>query len=151
MARSSVRQNSILGGLDLAESVKSKPVDKAIARRGKLMSKLDEQLKVAEAALTGEDYYSQKSVKKADEDGNQVTVSVPKRVGRWFYSKDGQNWYFEVKYGNRTLELAKGKSAIVVGKLDNMTAVIEQIKQAVVAGELDAAIAAAAERKVAVK
>lgn len=146
MARAAAK-DSILGGLDLAVSVKSNPVDKVVGRRGKLMSKLDEQLKVAEAALKGEDYYSRKSVKKADEDGNQVTVSVPKRVGRWFYSKDGQNWYFEVKYGNRTLELAKGKSAIVVGQLDNMAAVIEQVKQAVVAGELDAAISAAAERK----
>lgn len=148
MARAAAK-TSILSGLDLAVSVKGGPVDKAVMRRNKLVSKLDEQIKVAEAAASGQDYYSQKSVKKTDEDGNQVTVTVPKRVSRWFYSKDGQNWYFEVKYGNRTLELAKGKSAIAVGALDNMTAVIEQVKQAAVAGELDEAITAAAERKVA--
>ena len=47
------------------------------------------------------------------------------------------------------LQLAKDKTAIVVGALDNMVAVIEQVKEAVAAKELDQAIENAANRKVA--
>ena len=54
----------------------------------------------------------------------------------------------EIKYGNKVLQLAKDKTAIVVGKLDNMIGVVEQIKQAVLAKELDNAIDAVATKKV---
>lgn len=148
MARSAA-QNSILNGLDLTASAKGAPVDKAVARRNKVIGKLDEQLLIAEAVLNGEEYAKMKTVKKTDEVGNQVTVTVPKRVNKWFYTNNGNDWYLEVKYGNRTLELAKGKTAIAVGKLDNMAAVIEQVKQAVAAGELDATIAVVADKKAA--
>lgn len=144
-----VAQSNILGGLDLTASVKGGPVDKAVVRRNKVIAKLDEQLQIAEAALKGDEFFKKRTVKKTDEEGNQVTVTVPKRVNKWFYTNNGNDWYLEVKYGNRTLELAKGKTAITVGKLDNVAAVIEQVKQAVAAGELDAAIAIAAERKAA--
>lgn len=56
--------------------------------------------------------------------------------------------YFEVKYGNRALQLAKDKTTIAVGALDNLVAVIEQVKQAVIANELDGAITAVASKKV---
>ncbi|HPE80296.1 MAG TPA: hypothetical protein PKZ35_09825 [Gammaproteobacteria bacterium] len=148
MARSAA-QNSILSALDLTASAKGAPIDKAVVRRNKVMAKLEEQLQIANAVLNDEEYAKKKTVKKTDEDGNQVTVTVPKRVTKWFYTNNGNDWYLEVKYGNRTLELAKGKAAITVGKLDNMAAVIEQVKLAVAAGELDAAIAIAAERKAA--
>ena len=148
MARSAA-QSGILGNLELTASTKGAPVDTATARRNKVIAKLDEQLQIAEAVLRGEEYAKMKTVKKTDEEGNQVTVTVPKRVNKWFYTNNGDDWYLEVKYGNRTLELAKGKSAIAVGKLDNMAAVIEQVKQAVAAGELDAAIAVVADKKAA--
>lgn len=65
---------------------------------------------------------------------------------KWFYENNGQ-WFLEIKYGNRVLQLAKDKTAIIVGKLDDMIAVIEQIKQAVLAKELDSAIDAVVTRK----
>jgi len=46
----------------------------------------------------------------------------------------------ELKYGNRILPLAKDKTAIVVGALENMVAVIEQVKEVVAAKELDKTI-----------
>lgn len=141
------KRSGILRSLDLTASAKEEPVDKSVMRRKKVIAKLDEQLHIAEAALYGEEYAKKKTVKKTDEEGNQITVTVPKRVNKWCYTSNGNDWYLEVKYGNGTLELAKGKSAIAVGKLDNTTVVIEQVKQAVAAGELDAAIAVVAEKK----
>ena len=147
MARTAA-QHSILSSLDLTASQKRAATDKSIARRGKVLAKLDEQVRIAEAAIKGEEYFSKKTVRKTDEDGNQVTVTVPKRVNKWFYTNNGNDWFLEVKYGNRALELAKGKSAIAVGGLDQIETVIDQVKQAIVAGELDSAISDAAEKKV---
>ena len=73
---------------------------------------------VVEAALKGEEYFQQRTVKKTDEDGNHVTVTVPKRVNKWFFTNYGNDWDPEVTCGNRTCKLAKGESAIAVGTDD---------------------------------
>ncbi len=119
---------SILSTFNLAESQKRKVVDKPTARRNKLLAKLDEQILAAEAALKGEEYFGKKTVTETDEDGNKTTTTVPKRVNKWFYTNNGTDWFLEIKYGNRVLQLAKDKTAIVVGALDNMVTVIEQVK-----------------------
>ena len=81
-----------------------------------------------------------------DEDGNVTTTTAPKQVRKWFYENNGQ-WYLEIKYGNKILQLAKDKTAIVVEKLDGIISIIEQVKEAVLAKELDNAISAVATRK----
>jgi hypothetical protein len=48
-----------------------------------------------------------------------------------------------IRYGVKTLELAKGKSAIEVGEVRQLVPMLESLKQAVAAGELDAQIQAA--------
>ena len=45
--------------------------------------------------------------------------------------------YFEVRYGNKALELAKGKAAIGVGETKDLLVVIDTVISAVEAGELD--------------
>lgn len=146
-----VRQaaKSILSTFNLAESLKRKVVDKPTVRRNKLLAKLDEQILAVHAALNGEEYFGKKNATETDEDGNKTTTSVPKRVNKWFYTNNGTEWFLEIKYGNRVLQLAKDKTAIVVGALDNMVAVIEQVKEAVAAKELDNVIEAVASRKAA--
>lgn len=134
---------SILSTFNLSEFLKRKVLDKPIVRRNKLLSKLDEQILAAQAALKGEEYFGKRNVTETDEDGNKTTTTVPKRVNKWFYTNDGSEWFLEIKYGNRVLQLAKDKTAIVVGALDNMVAVLEQVKEAAVAKELDKAIEAA--------
>ena len=140
-----VRQaaKSILSTFNLSESLKRKVVDKPTVRRNKLLAKLDEQILAVQAALKGEEYFGKKNVTETDEDGNKTTTIVPKRVNKWFYTNDGTEWFLEIKYGNRVLQLAKDKTAIVVSALDNMVVVIEQVKEAVTAKELDKAIEAA--------
>lgn len=138
---------SILGTFNLTQANKQQTVDKHTQRRTKLLAKLDEQILAAEALLKGEEYFGVKTVSKADEDGNRTSTTVQKRVRKWFYTNDGKEWYLEVKYGNRILQLAKDKTAIVVGALDNIVAVLTQVKEAVLANELDSAIEAALSKK----
>ena len=134
---------SILSTFNLTESLKRKVVDKPTARRNKLLTKLDEQILAVQALLKGEEYFGEKNVTETDEDGNKTTTTVPKRVNKWFYTNNDTEWFLEIKYGNRVLQLAKDKTAIVVGALENMVTVIEQVKEAVTAKELDNAIEAA--------
>ncbi len=139
--------NTILSTFNLSTSTNQNVTDKAAMQRKKVLQKLDEQILAVQAALNGEEYFAKKTVKKTDEDGNKITVTEPKRVKKWFYTNDGTEWLFEVKYGNRTLQLAQNKTAIEVGKIADMVAVIEKVKEAVIAKELDKAIAVAATRK----
>lgn len=54
--------------------------------------------------------------------------------------------FFVVRYGNRILELVKGKTAIEVKDYEQLQDTLEQLRTAVVAGELDAAISQASAR-----
>ena len=132
-------KKSILGALKLDASQKPTKIDTVTHRRNNLLAKLDEQILIAQAMLKGEEYFGKKTVKETDEDGEVTTTYVPKRVRKWFYENNGQ-WFLEIKYGNKVLQLAKDKGSIVVGKLEDMTGIIEQVKQAVLAKELDNAI-----------
>ncbi|MBD3610768.1 MAG: hypothetical protein HUJ30_09485 [Gammaproteobacteria bacterium] len=138
---------SILSSFTLSDSQKQKVVDKPTERRNKLLGKLDEQILAAEAALNGEEYFGTKTVTEVDEDGTRTSTTVPKRVIKWFYTNNGSEWLLELKYGNRVLPLAKDKTAIVVGDLENMVPVLKQVKEAVAANELDNAIEAVLSKK----
>ena len=140
MARQAAK--GILSTFTLSDSQKQKIVDKPTERRNKLLAKLDEQIMAAQSALNGEEYFGKKTVTEVDEDGTKTSTTVPKRVNKWFYTNNGSEWLLEIKYGNRVLPLAKDKTAIMVGDLENIVTVLEQVKEAVVAKELDKAIEA---------
>jgi len=133
---------SILSTFTLSDSQKQKVVDKPTERRNKLLGKIDEQILAAQAALIGEEYFGKKTVTETDEDGTRTSTTVPKRVNKWFYTNNGSEWLLEIKYGNRVLPLAKDKTAILIGDLENLVPVLEQVKEAVAANELDKAIEA---------
>jgi hypothetical protein len=57
-------------------------------------------------------------------------------VSPWYYKRNNQ-YFFEVRYGNKPLELSKGNHAIEIGEQENLVPTIETVIEAVVAGELD--------------
>lgn len=83
-----------------------------------------------------------RTVSETDEDGTTTTTTAPKCANKWFYTNNGVDWLLEIKYGNRVLQLAKDKTAIVVDGLEKLVTVLKQVKQAVTAKELDKAIQA---------
>lgn len=54
----------------------------------------------------------------------------------WFYKRNNQ-YFFEVRYANKPLELSKGNHAIEVGEKENLVPTITTVIEAVVAGEVD--------------
>ena len=57
-------------------------------------------------------------------------------IKRWYFDFNG-TVYLEIRYGNRPLELAKGKSAVEVGEKEKLPEIIDTIIAATKAGELD--------------
>ncbi|WP_231471443.1 hypothetical protein [Novosphingobium sp. CECT 9465] len=117
--------------------------------RGKLVSYLNEQKALAEAEIGGTAFSATKRVTRANEAGEKVRVDAPRHVRKgWFVDAAGK-MFFQIRYGSKPLELAKGMNAIEVENLTGLPTVIASIIEAVNAGELDAqAKAAIAARKV---
>ena len=133
---------SILSGFELSDTRRSVVTDRAAERRMKLLSGLEQQKAAAAATQAGKEYFGTRDVWKTNDQGEKVKTTEQKRVKKWFYTNDGENWYLEVRYGNKSLQLAQGKAAIVVGTKDKLVAVVEKVIEAVKAAELDEAIAA---------
>ena len=129
--------SKILSKLNLAVKPVKGSVDPVTNLRNKLLTRLAEQRALATADIAGETFEVTKE-KWIDDPvtGVKKKVQVPKRVKRWFFDFNGTQ-FLEVRYGNKPLELAKGKSAIEVGELAQVPVVIDAVVEAVNAGELD--------------
>jgi len=116
------------------EKTKDNPL---LKKREKLLIKLNQQLAMAQSHVAGETYtvYKEKW-QKNEETGQQEKVQIAKKVSPWFYKRNNQ-YFCEVRYGNKPLELSKGNHAIKVGEQENLVQTIETVIEAVVAGELD--------------
>ena len=80
-----------------------------------------------------------------DEQGNSVEKA--KRVKKWFFNNGTAEWFLEVRYANKTIELAINKTAISVANKSKLVETIELVASAVGNGELDTAINKIAEEK----
>jgi hypothetical protein len=116
-------------------------------RRQKLKVQLAEQRRLAEAEANGESYVPTKSKKIIDaESGEEKAVDVPKRLKAWWWKNAAGKTLLAVKYGARSLELAKGKNSIEVAN-GQLVQVLATLEQAIDAGELDAALAQVSQSK----
>ena len=135
---------STLSKLKLVEAKKPTALPAIVLRRNKLSAKLWEQLQLAQAQKSGERYAPLRLKRvKNRETGERVTVESEKLVRPWWFVSENGRVCFCVKYGSRTLDIAKGKSAIEVASGEDLIAAIQTVKAAVEAGELDAQIEAA--------
>jgi hypothetical protein len=125
------------------EAKKAVEVDKTALRREKVVANLMEQADIAKAMLEGKDYVAMRTVQ--DEQGNSVEKA--KRVKKWFFNNGTAEWFLEVRYANKAIELAKNKTAITVANKSKLFETIELVANAVEKGELDTAINKIAEEK----
>jgi hypothetical protein len=72
--------------------------------------------------------------------GERRTVEAVKRVKQWWFVADNGKVCLQVKFGNRVLELAKGKNSIEIANGAELLSVLEIVKKSVESGELDAQI-----------
>jgi hypothetical protein len=129
---------STLNTLKLVTAVKPQQMPDAVKRRYKLGNKLWEQIQLARSQFLNEPFNitKMKTVKNIDT-GASETVSVNKRIRPWWFNSDTGSLCFSIKYGTKTIELAKGKPSIEVTDKDQLISTLELVKKAVEAGELD--------------
>jgi hypothetical protein len=79
----------------------------------------------------------------------RLAQTAERRLHKWYWRNGDGNWLLELRYGNRPLKLNGDSTAVLVGKLEQLTSVIETLIEAVTAGELDKALAAAKKERMA--
>ena len=138
---------STLNSLKLVASKKHQSVAPIVIRRNKLVAKLHEQLELCEAKRSGNTYAPKRLKTFTDKhSGERKTIETIKRVKEWFWTGAGNKINLSVRYGSKTLELAKGKNAIELATSDELIATLAALKEAVLAGELDDAISSASDK-----
>ncbi|WP_421860080.1 hypothetical protein [Oceanicaulis sp.] len=111
-------------------------------RRAKLLSKLDEQLKVFAAAQRGETYSKTKTVWVTNSDGQRVQTKRTRAVRAWFFEQD-DGWYVQCRYGAKPLRFGDDGNAIFVDKLDDVEKALNAMRVAIGKGDMDDLIAEA--------
>ncbi len=116
------------------ESTKANPL---VSKRERLLTKLDQQRNIALCYVNDEVYTVYKERWTNDQEtGERTKTRIAKNVRPWFYKRNNC-YFFEVRYGNKPLELSKGMHAIEVGNKTNLLPTIDTVIEAVIAGELD--------------
>ncbi len=117
-----------------------------IARRQKLIVKLEEQQKVLEHHVKSEQYVVTGPKWMRNNHGERVLVEKQRVIRPWFFERDG-GYYLQVKYGTRILSVDGVHNAIFVEAISDLSGSAFELIAATEAGELDAAIAKALKPK----
>ena len=117
-----------------------------IARRHKLILKLEEQQKVLEHHVKSEQYVVTGPKWMRNNHGERVLIEKQRVIRPWFFERDG-GYYLQVKYGTRILSVDGLHNAIFVEAISDLSGVLTELIKATEAGELDAAITQALKPK----
>ncbi len=139
--------SAILSSLKLVNAKRQSTVDPVVFRRNKLNEKLKVQIAMAQAMSKDEMF----TVKRTRNVRNEVTgmtslVEINKRVKQWWFVQvDTKKLAVQIFYGNKVIDLAKGKNAVEVANGDELLAVLSRLQEAVLDGSLDVQIEQAAD------
>jgi hypothetical protein len=135
---------SALATLKLTTARKPRALPDVIKRRNKLLNKLNEQRELARAQLEGRNYTPKRLRTVQDAATGERTVrEMPVRIKAWWWTGEKNETLLSIFYGSKTLELAKGKTAIEVADGKQLVAVLETVITATQNAELDVLIEAA--------
>ncbi len=134
-----------LSKLKLVAAQQRRALNKIEQRRAKLIEKLEEQLALAEALISGGRFEPLRKVWATAADGERVRIERPKRVRPWYWL-NAAGCFFSVYYGSKVLRLEGDMTAISLEDRSELPDAINSIIEAVRAGELDLAIEEIAEK-----
>ena len=139
--------SSILNSLKLVNAKRINVIDPIQFRRSKLNEKLKIQIEMAKALSRGEQFTVKRMKKVTDEvSGQTALIEVAKRVKTWWFTNtETKRVAVQLFYGNKVLDLAKGKNAVEVSNGEELIAVLLKLQDAVLDGSLDSQISVAAD------
>lgn len=134
---------STLATLKLTSARKPRALPDVVKRRHKLLRKLTEQRELALAQLEGRTYAPKRLRTLKDTNGQRVLREMPIRIKAWWWTGEKNETLLSIFYGSKTLELAKGKTAIEIADSKQLVTVLDAVIVATQNAELDALIEAA--------
>lgn len=139
--------SAIISSLKLVNAKRVNSIDPVVFRRNKLNEKLKVQIAMAQALNKGEVFTVKRMRKVRDEvTGLASLLEVTKRVKTWWFTSTETNKVVvQIFYGNKVIDLVKGKNAVEVANGDELIAVLSKLQEAVLDGSLDAQIEQAAD------
>jgi hypothetical protein len=134
---------SILKNLKLATAARGNPAASEFGFRAKVLAYLAEQKALAEAEIAGTPFTATKKVTRKNVEGEDIRVDVPRNVRKGWFTDASGRMFFQIRYGSKPLEFAKGMNAVEVENLADVPVIIGSIIEAINAGELDPQLNAA--------
>lgn len=134
---------SALASLKLTAAKRTTNISPVMQRRNKVALRIHQQIQLATAQQEGKSYAptKQKTVKDV-ETGESKIIQVPKRIKEWWFTSETGKLCVSLKYGPKTVELMKGRSAIELNSAKELVTALSVLKDAVLGGELDAQLEA---------
>jgi hypothetical protein len=133
---------TLLSTLKLVSATRSTHISPVMQRRQKLITKIDEQIEMAQAAANGTAFTATKFKNVVNAEGVTEYKQVAKKVRAWYWKNDAGKWNLVVRYGARIIELSKGKNSIELLSEADVIPTLELLKTIISNGELDDAITA---------
>lgn len=139
--------SQVLASLKLVNTKRQNTVDPVMFRRSKLNEKLKVQIAMAQAMSRGESFSVKRMKKVTDEVSRETSLTeVAKRVRTWWFTNtDTKKIAVQLFYGNKVIDLAKGKNAVEVSNGEELIATLLKLQELVLDGSLDGQIAVAAD------
>ena len=132
--------------LRLTQAERPKQYDPIATRRRKMIEKLDEQLIGFMQAGEGKTPSRSISRKMRDSDtGILVVKEFDRAIKPWWWKGTDGNFYIQLKYGSRPIELAKGRPSIQAESRDALERIIRDLMASVQSGDMDAHLKDSAE------
>ena len=133
---------TLLSTLKLVSATRATHISPVMQRRQKLITKIDEQIEMAQAAANGTAFTATKFKNIVNAEGVTEYKQVAKKVRAWYWKNDAGKWNLVVRYGARVIELSKGKNSIELLSEADVIPTLELLKTIISNGELDDAITA---------
>ena len=127
-----------LANVKLVTAVRPIFQDPVTLKRSKFISRVSEQLEIANLLLNGGQI-------PFTSFHDPVSLKRPRKVSPWWWTDKDGKYLMAIKYGSKVIELAKGKPAVQAETLDQIIEVLKSLKQATAKGELDVLLSQAGE------
>ena len=127
-----------LADVKLVSAVRPTFQDPVTLKRTKFISRVSEQLEIANHLMKGEQIPFTSL-------NDAVSLRRPSKASPWWWTDKDGKYLMTIKYGSKVIELAKGKPAVQAETLDQIIEVLISLKLATSNGELDLLLSQAGE------
>jgi hypothetical protein len=116
--------------------------DPVIHARNRLIDSINLHKQLVQAEIEGKDL--DLTITKRTKTGE--TVTVPKRIVKWYFKTRDGNWHTVIRYGTQSLKFEGGDALQVGPELSDLVKIYDRIVKAVGDGKLDQHIEIAKQR-----